>query len=218
MKGGAVVTMRNAAVIALALLAISGCAPDSGFNNVSDYDVVVTLYDPEADFQSYTTFAVADTLLELGKPEGEDSDLPAGLKDLIKSEIETQMIRFGYTLEPDPQSNDPDVILIASVTQTTWTGYVPGYPWYPGYGWGPWYPYYPWYPGWTPGYVYEYDTGTIIIDYADYSTLDPEGDIKIEWTAGMNGVVSSSDSYNSERVVKGIRQAFDQSPYLKRAD
>jgi hypothetical protein len=204
--------------IAGMLIMLVGCAPDSGFNNVSDYDVVVTHYDPEADFQQYTTFAVLDTLLEYGRPEGEESSLPEALKDLIFDQITAQMIAYGYTLENDPLNNAPDILMVAGVTQTRWTGYVPGYPWYPCCGWGgPWYPGYPWYPGWSPGYVYQYDTGTIMMDYADYSTLDEEtGDIDVLWTGGMNGILSSSNSYNQDRITAGIKQAFEQSPYLKK--
>lgn len=206
-----------AAALGIVLIAMGGCAPDSGFNNVSDYDVVVTHYDPEIDFQKYATFAVADTLLEPGKPEDDDSSLPSGLKDLIVSEVETQMVRIGYVLESDPQSNAPDLIMVCSVTQTKWTGYVPGYPWYPGYGWGPWYPGYGgYYPGYSPGYTYSYDTGTVLVEMADYATLDPgSSTIDIVWTSGVNGVLSSSSSYNEERVQSGIDQAFTQSPYLK---
>lgn len=211
---------RLAAAAGIALLALAGCAPDSGFNSISDYDVVVTHYDPDAEFDQYTTFVVADTLYELGKPEGDDSELPAGLKDLIIGEVEAQMLGYGYTLETSPETNPPDVVMTAGFTQTRWTGYVPGYPWYPGWGWGwggGYYPGYPWYPGWTPGYTYSYDTGTIIIDYFDYASLDEEtGDIEIRWTAGINGVISSSSSVNTSRVIGAIDQAFEQSPYLEK--
>ena len=218
MIGKSKIAAAAAVLLTGALIAMAGCAPDSGYDNISDYDVVVTHYDPDADFNSFTTFAVADTLLELGDPDGEETDLPAGLKSLIIDEVEDQMIRCGYTLESDPETNDPDLVLVAGVTQTSWTGYTPGYPWYPpDYGWGPWYPWYPWYPGWSPGYTYSYDTGTIIIDMADYSTLDEESDIKVVWTAGINGILSSSNSYNSSRIVSAIDQAFEQSPYLKKA-
>ncbi len=204
-----------AAALGMGLIALGGCAPESGFDNIADYDVVVTRYDPDADYQKYTTFAVADTILEPGKPEDDDSEVPSGLKDLIISEVETQMIRMGYVLETDPESNDPDLVMLASITQTKWTAYVPGYPVYPGYPWygGGWYPYYPWY---TPGYTVSYDTGTILIDMYDYATLD-EGtdDIDIIWTCGINGILSSSSSYNTERVQNSIDQAFEQSPYLK---
>jgi len=204
------------AILGIMLIAIGGCAPDSGFNNVADYDVVVTHYDPEADYQTYTTFAVADTIMEYGRPEDEESQVPPALKDLIISEITTQMLSYGYTLENDPENNDPDLVLLAGITITKWTGYVPGYPWYPGYGWGPWYPYYPYYPGWGGGYSYSYDTGTIVIDMFDFASWDHDtGDIHDIWTCGINGILSSSSSYNSDRVQDAIRQAFEQSPYLE---
>lgn len=205
-----------AAALGIILIVLGGCAPESGFDNIADYDVVVTRYDPDANYQKYTTFAVADTILEPGKPEDDDSEVPSALKDLIISEVETQMIRMGYTLETDPETNDPDLVMLASITQTKWTAYVPGYPVYPGYPWygGGWYPYYPWY---TPGYTVSYDTGTILIDMYDYATFDEgTGDIDIIWNCGINGILSSSSSYNSERVQNSIDQAFNQSSYLKK--
>ena len=208
-----------AAVFGIVLLVMGGCAPDSGFNSISDFDVVVTHYDPEADFQTYTTFAVADTVAHLGNPSGNDDGISKAIDPIIIDEITTQMIRMGYTLENNPENNLPDLFMLPGITVSTWTGYVPGYPWYPGYGWGGWYPYYPWYPGYMPGYTYSYDTGTIIVDMVDVSTLDEEtGDVLVIWTGGINGVVSGSSSSNYDRVEGGIRQAFDQSPYLKKKD
>ncbi len=208
-----------AAAFGIMLIVMGGCAPDSGFNSISDYDVVVTHYDPEADYQTYTTFAVADTVAHLGNPSGSDDGISKAIDPIIIDEITAQMIRMGYTLESDPENNPPDLFMLPGITVSTWTGYVPGYPWYPGYGWGGWYPYYPWYPGYMPGYTYSYDTGTIIIDMADVATLDGEtGDIEVIWTSGITGVVSGSSSSNYDRVEGGIRQAFDQSPYLKKKD
>ena len=51
----------------------------------------------------------------------------------------------------------------------------------------------------------------------DLSTYDPgTGDIDIEWTAGVNGILSSSSDYNSSRLTTAIGQAFEQSPYLEK--
>ena len=205
-----------AAAFGIMLLVMGGGAPDSGFTSVSDYDVVVTHYDPEADYQTYTTFAVADTVAHLGNPDGDDDGISKELDDMIIAEITEQMIRMGYTLENDPANNPPDLAMLPGITVSTWTGYVPGYPWYGGW-YGGWYPYYPWYPGYMPGYTYSYETGTLFIDMADYSTLDEEtGDILVIWTGAINGVLSSSVSSNAQRVTDGIRQTFDQSPYLKK--
>ena len=40
--------------------------------------------------------------------------------------------------------------------------------------------------------------------------------IEIEWTAYIEGILSSTVSYNEERAGKGIEEAFNQSPYLKK--
>ena len=104
--------------LAAMLLSAAGYAPDSGFDNVADYDVVVTSFDPAADLDQYTTFAVADTLLRLGDPDADGEDLPSGLTAIIVSEVESQMIGMGYTLEDDPETTPPDLVLVAGGTRT----------------------------------------------------------------------------------------------------
>jgi hypothetical protein len=232
MIGKSKIAAAAAVLLTGALIAMAGCAPDSGYDNISDYDVVVTHYDPDADFNSFTTFAVADTLLELGDPDGEETDLPAGLKSLIIDEVEDQMIRCGYTLESDPETNDPDLVLVAGVTQTSWTGYTPGYPWYPpDYGWGPWYPWYPWYgkssenadwywyPSypWYPnnGYVTSYSVGTLIMMMQDMTDIDQGTDsIPVVWLGSVNGLLGDNSNDVKNRLEYNINEALKQSPYL----
>ena len=87
-----------------------------------------------------------------------------------------------------------------------WYGGWPGYG--PGYGIG--------YPG--TGTVYSYETGTAMIDMIDLKNA-VLGDSLVNgvWQAAVNGLASSKQQVNHDRIVKGINQAFDQSPYLKSA-
>ena len=104
-----------------------------------------------------------------------------------------------------------------------WYGY-PGYGWgWPGYGWG-----WPGY-GWGGGYVsyYSYKEGTLMLEMIDgdsyRATLDwiitPSNDIPdlmIRWMAGIDGYLSSNEEYNAGRAKRGIDEAFEQSPYIKK--
>lgn len=97
------------------------------------------------------------------------------------------------------------------------------------YWWGGYYPYYPSY-----GYSsYTYETGTIMIEMIDarsleelydfvsdktpdeiQDNLDSIPELKYRWQAFLNGVVSSTDSYNEDRFNRGVDEAFEQSPYI----
>ena len=59
------------AFIALVLaVLISGCYPDK-IQYVDEYDMAGTMYDHAADFSSYTTFHVLDTVMHITE-DGED--------------------------------------------------------------------------------------------------------------------------------------------------
>jgi len=83
------------------------------------------------------------------------------------------------------------------------------YYWYDYWCW-----YYPYYCGWGWGWGYpsvsSYTTGTLLM------TLVADGDDYVEpfrvWSAAANGLLSGA--YNTDRVLKTIDQAFEQSPYL----
>ena len=128
---------------------------------------------------------------------------------------------------------------------TYYPGYWYGYPGYWGgyWGWG-YYKgakgtsetastsyyyggYYPWYGG---GYSYTYKTGNLMLEMADGQsvrdlgrflvknpTLGPSDvnapNLKYVWSAFIDGYQSGNN--NVERVVNGIDEAFENSPYLK---
>ena len=122
-----------------------------------------------------------------------------------------------------------------------WYGY-PGY-WY-GWGWGWGYKgsksntdesyygggyyggYYPWY---GYGYTYTYKTGNLMVEMADgqkvrdmfrflsqgpnYSPTDPDAPaMKYVWSAFVDGYQTGEN--NIDRVLSGIDEAFENSPYL----
>lgn len=59
-----------------------------------------------------------------------------------------------------------------------------------------------------------------MIDMADLKniqiTASEEDSPKVDiiWTGAINGILSGTDSYISERITRQINQVFDQSPYL----
>jgi len=120
-----------------------------------------------------------------------------------------------------------------------WWGY-PGYGWGIGIGfgfkgaddyWGWWYPVYPWYPQGVPVTVSTY-TGTMVFEMLDgesYRTVleweathpDPQPEdnppkLEINWQAMIEGYSTDDGEYNRERALRGVDEAFAQSPYLNK--
>ena len=97
------------------------------------------------------------------------------------------------------------------------------YYYYP--GWGGYYP--------TYGYSYEYKTGFLTIEMGEGDSVRAYWDwfinhtpeeiednpndvpqIKLVWTAFIEGLVSSDVTYNNDRAKRGLDEAFEQAYYL----
>ena len=206
------------AVLLLAVAVIWSCAPDSGFNSISDYDVVVTQYSDSGKFGTYQTYSMPDSVVQLYDPDKDPPDpLDPALESLILTQVALNMERYGYTREMDPETNPPDVFVFNEVTTTQWIGYT-YYPWsgywgwWGGWGWGG---YYPGYPGgsWQS---YTFDTGSLIINYVDRAMSDPDAEtFAVVWWGAFNGLLGDTSAGRDARVKAGIDQTFTQSPYLK---
>ncbi len=105
--------------------------------------------------------------------------------------------------DPDPNA---DMAVLPSILLRKNVGVGWTYP--PYWWWGCWYCWY--YP--VP-YYYDYEVGTVMVSMKDPNRLgNEEGS---SWTTFIRGLLSSNNSFNKDRTVKGVNQAFDQSPYLK---
>ena len=202
-------------IVAVTTVFVAGlsCYRDYGLTT-ADYDMVLTLSDPEAIFSDYVYYALPDTVIH-PVPEGEQDDLPRDHDARIISDVVRNMNALGYTRVDTNAANPPDVVVLLAAIKSEWqvSSWYPGgwwgwYPWYPG---GGWYPYYPGY-----GYTYNFSTGTIFITMIDYEKWDPDnaGDSPV-WGAALNGLAGDTRSGTATRITNGINQAFAQSPYLK---
>lgn len=211
------------------VLITSGCYPGSSDLATEDFDVVATLYNDQTNFGSIRTYAMPDTVMHItcdpnedDRCDPDDEDISREHDTVILQTVAQKMNGLNYTripVEDITPENVPDVVITVQATTTTWTGYV-SYPW-----WGYWgyYPGWPgWGPGWGPGYpvccatgVYQYTTGSLLLEMLDIREAN-EGlqEVPAPWTAGINGLLSSSSQSNRSRIVSTINQAFDQSPYL----
>jgi hypothetical protein len=213
-----------APILMCAAFLFMACAPDSGFNTVDDYDVVVTIYDKDFNYNSLASYTLVDTVMHIIDEDNPEEEISREYDDLILTTVDNNMKAYGYREITDPQQETPDVFVVIQVTNSkhTGAGYVPGYG-----GWCGYWCYYPGWPGWGPGwggyyppgywYSYEFSTGTIFIDFWDGKNSSDE-DIIIRWQGSMNGLLSSSGSGPEARISRGISKAFEQSPYLKQTN
>jgi len=205
-------------LVALAAVLLASCTPESGLQTADDYDVVVTLYDKEADFGSVRTYLMPDSIVHFEDPQSPGQPLSRDYDELILERVEYNLQAIGYRKETDPEEKDPDIIVMVSATSSEWQAL--SYSWLPRWGWwGQWpggdadwnyqSPYY------SSGSVYSFSTGTLLIDMGDIRDLEEgEEDMDGIWTAAMNGVLTDESSGAAQRLVDFIDRAFRQSPYL----
>jgi hypothetical protein len=217
----------------------TGCYKYNDDVYLDELDITLTYYDSDFDFQAYNTFSIRDSVgiitNYLKDDEIEDFYKPGGASESIREYIKQKFTSIGYTYVDSDQQPDFDVNLVTAFIDNTyivsspgwWWGYYPYYSYY--YSW-----WYPWY-GYSWYYnVYSYKSGTLLMEIADGASLEeyrawadgktpeeienarPEEvpDVIINWQALVNGTAGTSADYNKDRAERGVREAFDQSPYL----
>ncbi len=201
---------------------LASCYPGE-ILSIAETDVVVTLGEPEADFTTFSTFTMIDTIVHLVDSLATDTiELGRDFDQDILALVAQRMAGYGYTRVDTAQAsiNPPDVFLtVAATASRNWVAYT-RYPWW-GY-WGFWPGWPGWGPGWGPGYpccgsvgATSYETGTLLIDMYDVARADMvEMEFPTPWNAGINGLLGGSSQLAASRLNRTINQAFDQSPYL----
>jgi hypothetical protein len=215
-KKGSITRLLLFAMIGLAM-AVYACYP-GGATNVSDFDLVITLFDENFEYGALKTYAMPDSVKEF--PDSTQTINPA-TATLILQTVADNMANYGYTriINPDTLVADsiPDVVIFCRALTQDFAAFST-YPWW-GY-WGYWGGWGGWGPGWGWGYppggvsVNTFTIGAVLIDMALPEEVGPETLDGI-WSAGLNGLLSNSLTGDQTRVKEGINRAFEQSPYLK---
>ena len=198
----------------------TGCYPDK-IDYVDEYDLAGTMYDEEADFSSYETYFLADTIIHLTDDGEDDPNFTREHDAFILDLIRDNMTEMGYTAVDTSSVEEPDLLLFVEVLSSDyyqywggwynyWGGWYGGWSWYyPGY---PWYPSYPWY----PGYVTSYSTGTLMIEMGTVDDSVPDKpELEMKWMGLIDGLLTSNKDSSRQRLEKQINQLFEQSEYLQ---
>jgi hypothetical protein len=207
--------MKKYFVFILSCLCISACQPEPDAKKLYDELVVSTSFDPEAVFDSYSTYSIpTDTIGYVSETSNStfitanESNFPRPVLEAIKFNLNSR----GYTRVN--KSENPDlginVVVVEDLNVFQRVVYPDPY-YYPGsiyagyYGYNSWY-YYP--------YVntYAYNTGVLIIEIVDLKNRTPDNKVKVIWTAYLGDIYSTISLINQTEA--GIDQSFDQSPYI----
>jgi len=237
--------MRNKFVLLSLAVALTGslffssCYKYHDDTYLDELDITLTYYNTDADFQSYSTFAIRDSVglytNYLTDNQIKDFYKPGGTSENIREYVKQKFTAEGYTFVDADQQADFYVNLFTAFIDNTyivsnpgwWYGYYPYYSYYY-YYWYPWYGY-----GWYYS-VYNYQSGTLLVEMTDGVSLrayrtwaegktpeeiqnaseDDVPDVQTNWQALINGFAGTSAEYNKDRAQRGIDEAFAQSPYL----
>jgi hypothetical protein len=204
-------------VLLMAPLAFASCEKDADTDKLDNNFVVYTNYDKNADFSSFSTYYLPDSILIIGDKKEAEYWNDENAQKIINT-YATNMANKGY-LRTD-NKEEADLGLQVSYVKSTyfvtnygepqwWWGY-PGYWGVPYWGdWGDWY--YPY------AITYSYSTGSFVTELLNLDA--PQGQnaqLPVLWTAYMSGVLSGSTSVNVELAIEAVDQAFTQSAYLNK--
>ncbi len=195
--------IMNFSVLCITGLVLFSCFKSPDLDSLSNDLVVYTNRDLEADYTTYTTYYVSDTIKNI---DAEDSDNEYLINDKTRdfvAKIRANMNAYGYTEVTDPTAS-VDLILKTTVVQATNRGALC-------YGWWWGWPYYPPYCS-----LYQYNTGSINVDMFDSKNFETNGGYENLWNSAMFGYIGTNKVVNYDKAMEAIDQAFEQSPYLKK--
>lgn len=194
------------------LLLMAGCTKDPLQNLTPEESrIYTTSYDSSANFASYKTFSIADSVavIDNGSVVKDQSVADEAYINLMT----TMMEQRGYELVD--KSDSPDIAISINRVYNTTTGYF-DYSDYWGYYGGYWDPYY-WGYGGYPYYVpyvfgvYKFTEGLYSVDMFDLKNATQNGKINLIW----NGLVRGEGIFDASTASEAISALFAQSPYLQ---
>ena len=197
--------------VSLALF-MSSCYPE-GADTIEDYDVAITNYDKGADFSSFSTFAIPDTIVYFANDK--NAKLDHQFDEQIIQVVTDNFIKRGYTKVENPETAS-FIVTVSAFSNINYSYYIDN--WYNNWNWywgwwpgGAFNPYYPWY----PVSVYAYQSGSVVIDMIS-TTARSDNKVNVIWSGIADGLLQGTQQSIINRVNTQLNQCFIQSPYLKK--
>lgn len=194
---------------AIALMA--SCYP-GGPSYIEDYDITFATKADDADFsdKSANVFFMPNEIFDIGDTNQNVDPVNPIFAAKVLARIEAQMAEYGYTRVADTSMGENYGVAVQRLISDNWVTYYWG-----GGGYCGWYPY--WCGGYYPptGSTYNYQTGTLYVTMIDLDNSTPTLPFFV-WDAGINGLLSSTQSNTEARALNGINKMFELSPYLKK--
>jgi len=198
----------------LAIISFSNCKKDP-LNNLSNDEsrIYVTNYDTTANFSSYKTFSIADSVDVIQDNQLLGKEL-GSFDTAVITTVSQLMQQRGYQLVS--RETSPDLAFNVSKVISTSTGFF-SYPdywdfygdYYDPYYWG--YPGYGYYSPYAVG-VYTIQSGGLEIDLLDLKNAATHGNkLTVIWT----GLSRGEQVFKTANAALQVDSLFSQSAYLK---
>jgi hypothetical protein len=198
---------------ALALTFINyGCIKEPDYEKLSTNLVVASISDSTANFASYKTYYISDSVAVVNSNAVDTVLKNANTQKLVDA-VKQNMNARGYVFTA--KTAIPDLGLMLGIAKNTYIGAVYSGWWDSYYGWWD-----PWYWGWYYPYYYPYatyysvTTGSLIMTMADLKNAQVNKNLRVIWTGFSGGAIGDDLATNVDRGVDAINQAFAQSPLV----
>ena len=202
--------------VLLLLLVLTSCKKDPIKNLDGNESIVyITEHDSTANFSSYHSFRIADSVNVINSGTLVKRELTSFDAALIDG-ITQAMTNRGYQLTTD-ESVTPDIGINVTKLITDHTGIIDYYDYWGGYG-SYWDPYYWGYGGYDYYFPYAFGTytfqeGALSVDMVDLKNPDTGNNrLNSLWT----GLARGSGIFSNSSVNQTVQSFFDQSPYLQK--
>jgi hypothetical protein len=200
--------MSKAALRCSCVVLLQACSyTNETIGDQSDIDAVITVREPDREFDALSTFAMPESVADLSNLAEDPRNLSDAYDQAFIDRVAENLADYGWTRIADVATADV-LVLNGKVASDNWVTFSYWYPYYP------YYIYYPYYPYDTV--TVNYPVGTIItvmIESNQLAMIDDIETVPAIWTATALGLLSS-DAPTKSRVEGLIDQAFEQSDYL----
>lgn len=203
--------MKKIIYLLIAVFAVTACQKEPDFDELSEEYLVFTSYDNGYSFSTPTTIFVPNSIVLLGTSQGESPEWSDANAQKILTEFVTNFTTAGYTVTRNATAA-ADLKLNVSFIEDVTYFITYDYP----YWW--WWDYY--WPGWYYPYplVYGYAVGSLISELVVPGVeANPSGQkLPTEWYSYISGEEYGNKDMVTPYIVRGVDNAFKQSPYLKK--